>query len=119
MSVKSLIKRGDLVQLIAGSGAGRVKGAEGEGRPVGVRGRIRRVDRKAGTAIVDGVRVVRKAMRPNPQKGHRGGIVDRESPVPLSNLMLVCRSCDRPVRAKKARSKGKATRVCARCGEEI
>ena len=119
MSTKSLIRRGDLVQLVSGSGAGRAKEAEGSGRPQGVRGKVRLVDRRSGTAVVDGVRVVRKAMKPNPKKGHRGGIVNKESPVPLSNLMLVCQSCDRPVRVRRERSDGKLKRLCARCGEEI
>ena len=121
MSVKTLLRKGDLVQLISGSGSGRlieVKEKK-EGRPLGLRGRIRKVLRVEGKAIVDGVRVIRKAMRPDPKKGHRGGIVEKEAPVPLSNLMLVCRKCDRPVRARKDRSGEKARRVCARCGEEI
>jgi len=119
VAAKSQIRQGDLVQLMSGSGAGRLKEGEGAGRPVGIRGRVRTVDRRRGTAIVDGARVVRKAMKPNPKKGHRGGIVDKELPVPLSNLMLVCRSCDRPVRTRRERSGAGLKRICVKCGEEI
>ncbi len=119
MAERTLIRERDMVQLIKGSGSGRVKDGDDGTRPVGTRGRVKQVLQGEGKAIVEGMHTVRKALRPNPKKGHRGGIVDKEAAVPLSNLMLVCRACDKPVRVKRDRSGDKLKRVCAKCGEEI
>ncbi len=119
---RTLIRRNDLVQVIAGGDSGRKtrppEGMRG-GRALGVRARVRSVDRATGRAIVDGVNIVKKAVRPDPRKGHRGGIVEKNALVELSNLMLVCRKCDRPTRARLERERRKIKRLCRRCGAEI
>ena len=118
---KSLIKVGDEVQVIRGGQSGRRTPSDEQGaNPVGERGRVRKVLRDDGRVIVDRVRMVRKATRPNPQKGHRGGFVEKEAPVPLSAVMLVCKKCDRPSRVKLQKdAEGKKVRICRRCGDEI
>jgi large subunit ribosomal protein L24 len=119
--VKCIIKVGDEVQLISGFGSGRRQVEEGGDRDdLGRRGRVRQVLRSKGRVIVEGMRTVRKATRPDPRKGHRGGFVDRDAPIPISNVMLVCRTCDRPVRVRLRKGEdGKKERVCRKCGERI
>lgn len=115
------IKSGDEVQIVRGTGSGRRTPPEGEGaNPQGLRGRVRRVLRSEGRVVVEGVRVVKKAVRPNPAKGIRGGFTEKEAPVPISSVMLVCRKCDRPVRVRMVKGEeGKKARVCRRCGGVI
>lgn len=122
-SARHLIKTGDEVQVVCGAGSGRRTPAgagEADANPQGVRGRVRRVLVSEGRLIVAGVRKVRKATRPDPRKGHRGGFIEREAPVAISNVMLVCRKCDRPVRVRREKGPdGRKVRVCRRCGGRI
>ena len=118
--VKTRIRVGDLVQVVAGRDGGRITpptDAEREkARSQGKRGKVRTVDRARGRLLVDGVNMVRRHEKPNPQKGHRGGRVDKESPVAFSSVRLVCPSCDKAVRVKTGRDeKGNPNRVCKSC----
>ena len=119
---KCHIKTGDEVQIICGKGSGRRTPSDGaaDANPVGLRGRVRHVLRTEGRVIVTGLRMVKKATRPDPRKGHRGGFVEKEGHIPISNVMLVCRKCDRPVRVRMEKGEdGKKTRLCRKCGEAI
>ena len=119
---KPMIRTGDEVQVIRGKEAGRrtPPGGDADANPQGRRGRVRKVLASEGRVIVQGVRMVSKATRADPRKGHRGGFVKKEAPLPISSVMLVCRNCDRPVRARRVRGEdGKTTRVCRRCGEKV
>ncbi len=73
---KTRIKREDTVEVIAG-------------RSKGLRGRVLEVDRKRGRLLVEGANMVKKHVRPNPQKQVKGGIAERESMLDLSNVRLV------------------------------
>ena len=116
-----LLRKGDLVQVITGEEGGRrtPPSKEKAARPVGTRGRVKRVDAKKGTVEVEDVRVVKKAVRPDPRKGIRGGFMEKTLPVRISDVMLVCPRCDRPVRPRREKRDGKKVRVCRKCGEEI
>ena len=119
---KTVIRRNDLIQVLIGRDGGRLtrKPADAaHAREPGRRGRVLRVDRDSGRALIEGVNTVMKARRPDPRRGHRGGIVEQNAPVPLANLMLVCRKCDRPVRVRIVREKRKLTRLCRKCGAEV
>ena len=120
--MKFRIRTGDEVQVVRGAESGRrTRPAEGDSRanPVGERGRVKKVLRSEGRVIVDRIRVQKKATRPDPRKGHRGGFIEREAAVPISAVMLVCKSCDRPVRVGvKVNEEGKKVRVCRKCGSE-
>lgn len=121
--LKPMIKAGDEVQVVLGAESGRRDpAADGDqsANPAGVRGRVRKVLRAEGRVVVAGVRTVKKATRPDPKKGHRGGFVEIEAPIPISNVMLVCRNCDRPVRVRMAKGdEGNKVRLCRKCGEKI
>ena len=98
------VKRNDTVLVLAGKSKGRT-------------GRVLRVFPSEGRAIVEGVNFVRKHTKANPQKNIKGGILERESPVDLSNLMPVCGECGKPTRVgHKFLDDGKKVRVCRRCG---
>lgn len=73
---KTKIKRNDTVEVIAG-------------RSKGLQGRVLEVDRKRGRLLVEGANMVKKHVRPNPQKQIKGGIADRESPLDFSNVRPV------------------------------
>ena len=73
---KTRIKKNDTVVVIAG-------------RSKGLRGRVLEVDRKRGRLLVEGANMLKRHVRPNPQKQIKGGIADREGPLDLSNVRLV------------------------------
>jgi large subunit ribosomal protein L24 len=59
---------------------------------------------------------VKRHTRPNPQRNIKGGIVERESPVEASNLMVVCGECGKPTRvARKFLDDGTKVRICRKC----
>lgn len=103
------IKKKDLVQVVAGAGAKKK-----------VRGEVLRVIPERGRVIVAGVRFIKRHTKANPQKGIKGGIIEREASLDASNVMVVCKDCDRPIRVRfKVASDGSKTRACHRCGKEL
>jgi large subunit ribosomal protein L24 len=89
------------------------------GRDRGKRGKVLRVNPAKGTAIVERVNFLKKATRANPQKNQQGGLLEREAPIKLSNLMVVCTSCGEATRLRQHRTGDGATRACAKCDAEI
>ncbi len=103
------IRRNDTVKVIAGKDKGK-------------EGRVLSVDRKTGRVLVEGVQTVKRHTRPNPQRQIKGGIAERERPIALSNLMIVCPSCGPTRIAHKVETAGgktRRTRVCRKCGAVI
>ena len=100
------VRRGDTVAVIAG-------------RERGKRGKVLRVLPVAGRVLVEKLNMMKKHQRPT-QKLRQGGIIERESPLALSNVLVVCGRCDKPVRSgTKVLADGRKLRVCKRCGEPI
>jgi large subunit ribosomal protein L24 len=99
------IRHNDTVKVIAG----RDKGKEG---------RVLRVSPENGRVLVEHVSVVKKNVRPNPQKAIKGGIAEQESPIAISNVLLVCGTCG-PVRLRHEVRGEKKVRVCAKCGTTL
>ena len=101
------VVKGDNVIVIAGDDRGKT-------------GKVLRVWRRgknSGRAIVEGVNFVKQAAR-RTQKNPQGGIVEKEAPVPLSNLMVLCAKCGKGVRVTTSRlADGRRARACAACGE--
>ena len=100
------VRRNDTVQVISGKDRGR-------------RGEVRRVVTDRDRAIVSGVNMVKKHRRARSQM-ETSDIVEMEAPIHLSNLKVVCTSCDRPVRVGFRRLEdGRKVRVCKSCNETI
>ncbi len=99
------VKKGDTVELLAG-------------RDRGKRGQIILAEPKRERVVVERLNLVKRHRRPSPQYPD-GGIVPTEAPIHVSNVMLVCKSCDKPTRTgKKISDNGKKVRYCKRCGAE-
>jgi large subunit ribosomal protein L24 len=86
------------------------------GKDRGAKGKVLRVFPNAGTAIIERINMVKRHTRPNPSKQVQGGILEREAPIRLSNLKLVCPDCGKPTRvARKRLEDGRGVRVCKSC----
>ena len=103
---KMKIKTGDKVKIIAG----KDKGTEGK---------VLRALPKKHKIVVEGVAMVKKAMRPT-QQNPSGGFSEREAAIDVSDAMLICPECGLPTRVGKRRDEdGKGHRVCKKCGKDI
>jgi len=103
--VHSDIRRNDTVKVITG-------------RDKGKQGRVLRVMPEEGKVLVEHVMMVKKHVRPNPQRNIKGGIAEQESPVSLSNVKLVCGTCG-PVRIRHEMRGDRKVRVCHKCGSDL
>jgi large subunit ribosomal protein L24 len=100
------VRRGDTVGVIAG-------------RERGKRGKVLHVLTDKGRVVVEHVNMVKKHQRPT-QKLRQGGIIEREGPLALSNVLVVCSRCDKPSRTGiKILGDGRKVRTCKRCGEAV
>ena len=89
------------------------------GESKGQKGRVLEVDRAKNRAIVEGINMVSKHTKPH-SKAPQGGIVKKEAPIHLSNLMLIDPTSGKPTRiGKKLNSKDKLVRYSKKSGEEI
>jgi large subunit ribosomal protein L24 len=87
------------------------------GKNRGARGRVLRVLAGQGKAVVEHVNMIKRHTRPNPGKGIQGGILEREAPVQVSNLKVICPECGEPSRiGRKRLEDGRGVRVCKHCG---
>lgn len=87
------------------------------GKDRGARGRVLKVLASEGKAIVERVNMIKRHTRANPGKGIQGGILEREAPVQVSNLAVVCPECGKPSRlGRKRLEDGRGVRVCKNCG---
>ena len=106
MSVKLHIKKGDMVQVIAGDNKGKL-------------GKVLKVEVSKQRAIVEGVNICKKATKPNAQNP-QGGIIEKEAPIHVSNLMVLDPKSGKPTKVgRKADAKGKLVRYAKKSGEEI
>ncbi len=102
----SRIKKNDIVAVIAGKDKGK-------------KGKVIFVFPKIDKVLVEGVNFAKKHMRKT-QQDQKGGIAQKEMPIHISNLMPVCKRCNKPVRLKFSYLKdGSKTRNCKSCGEII
>jgi large subunit ribosomal protein L24 len=87
------------------------------GKNRGARGRVLRVLAASGKALVEHVNMIKRHTRPNPNKGVKGGILEREAPVQVANLKLICPECGAPSRVGRKRLEdGRGVRLCKKCG---
>lgn len=97
------IRRNDQVRVIAGKDIKEV-------------GRVLRVIRSSQRVVVEGINMVKRHTRPNPSRNLKGGIVEREGPIHVSNVMIVCEACGQPTRiGHQILADGKKIRTCRKC----
>jgi len=115
------VKKGDLVQMLAGKDRGK-------------QGRVLDAQPLKGRVIVENLNIAKRHTKPRPMRDANrmggqqmipGGIVEKASAVPVSNVMVVCPTCKLPTRightTKVVKGKTMKVRVCRRagCGEEL
>jgi large subunit ribosomal protein L24 len=106
MQKKLHIKKGDTVQVITGNDLGK-------------KGRVLEIIRKTNRAIVEGVNMIKKHTKPNTEYP-QGGIVEKEAPIHISNLMLVDPKSGTATRiGRRMDDSGKLVRYSKKSGEEI
>lgn len=106
MATKVRIKKNDIVKVIAGKERGK-------------KGKVLSVFPDEGRLIIEKLNMVKRHTKPN-KKMQEGGIIEKEAKVQLSNVMVVCPTCDKAVRTSaKSLENGKKVRVCKKCGEMI
>jgi large subunit ribosomal protein L24 len=88
------------------------------GRDKGKEGRVLRVFPNDNKLLVEHVMMVKKHVRPNPQRNIKGGIAEQESRIALSNVQLVCATCG-PVRIGHEVRGDRKVRVCKKCGTTL
>ena len=88
------------------------------GKERGKTGVVRQVLRSEGRIVIAGVNVVKRHMRPRADRP--GGIIEREAPLHVSNVMVVCKSCGKPTRvAFRFKEDGRKMRICRRCDQPL
>ena len=99
------IKVGDSVQVTAGKDQGR-------------QGKVTKVFPRTYQAVVEGVNIYKKHVKPKGE-GKPGGIIDVQKPLPIANLAMICGQCKQPTRIGfQITDKGKI-RICRKCQKEI
>ncbi|MCJ7593240.1 MAG: 50S ribosomal protein L24 [Desulfobacterales bacterium] len=99
-----VIKKNDKVIVLSGKEKGKI-------------GAVLKVDSEKDRVVVEKINMVKRHTRPG-GKTAQGGIVEKEAPMHISNLMLVCNKCAEPSRiAKRILEDGSKVRVCKKCGE--
>lgn len=115
------IKEGDTVQVVSGDD----KGARGtvrevvRGKQVNRRRQVVGFEHRRDRVIISGVNIVKKHQRPISQTRTQTGIIEYEAPIHVSNIMLVCPSCDEAVRVGFRYEDGRKVRFCKRCDATI
>ena len=100
------IKKNDTVKVIAGRESGKT-------------GRVYRVMPDEDRVLVEKLNIVKRHTRPN-AVNRQGGIVEKEAPIHVSNVMVVCTKCNKPTRVSHSfLDSGKKVRVCKKCGEPM
>ncbi|MFZ6027304.1 MAG: 50S ribosomal protein L24 [Chloroflexota bacterium] len=109
--MKVKIRKGDTVEVISG-------GREDKGK----RGEVLKVLPEENGIVVQGINIRKKHQRQVQTQGRnlRPGIIEFEAPVSISNVMVICPKCDKPVRVRVQRDEaGQAQRLCRKCNTAL
>jgi large subunit ribosomal protein L24 len=100
------IKKDDNVLVIAGKNKGK-------------KGKVRFAYPEKDMVMIEGVNMIKKHAKAKPQV-KQAGIIEREAPISVSDVMLVCSKCNKPARiGYKVLQDGRKARVCRACGEVV
>ena len=101
------IKKNDEVYILRGKDRGKT-------------GRVLIVIPKDGKIVVEGIQMIKRHTRPNPQRNIKGGIVEKEAAIDISNVAIICKNCKEHTRlANKILADGRRARACRKCGSTI
>jgi large subunit ribosomal protein L24 len=104
---KLMFKKNDMVMVISGKNRGKT-------------GKILKVFPEKDKVIVEKVNFIKEFIRRDQSRNIQGGVMEKESPIHVSNLMLYCSECGRGIRMKKKKLEdGRNIRVCKRCESTI
>jgi large subunit ribosomal protein L24 len=106
---KLKIHKGDQVKILSGKEAGKT-------------GKVMRVDVEAGKVYIERLNMLKRHTKPHPKKNPQGGVIEREAPMDVSNVMVVCPACGQPTRVGyRLLDDGGKVRACRRanCGKDI
>ena len=103
--MKYRIMKNDIVEVISGDDSGKKE-------------RVLQIMPRSGHVVIEHVNFVTKHMRRSRQNPY-GARLQKEAPVAISNVMLVCPSCEKGVRVHLKTTEGQKSRLCAKCGKEI
>jgi len=107
VSTSAGIKKGDQVRVMTGRDRGKM-------------GRVLAVNPDKRTVTVEHAGIIKRHTKPNPSKNVKGGIVEKEGTIAISNVLLYCDSCNKGTRlGHKVLPDGSKTRVCRRCGTTL
>lgn len=104
-TITTRIKKNDNVVVTAGADRGR-------------RGKVLKVGTKAGKIIVEGINKRKKYLKPGPEQP-KGGVVNMEFPIDISNVMIFCDKCKKGVRIGIQFKDKSRVRVCKKCGKSL
>lgn len=103
---RNFLKVNDQVEVITGKDKGRV-------------GKIIKVYKKSDRALVERINMIKRHTKAR-AAGQEGQIIEKEAPIHVSNLMLVCPKCTNTVRvARKTLDDGTKVRICKKCAESV
>jgi large subunit ribosomal protein L24 len=106
MRGQNYIRRNDQVEVITGKDKGRS-------------GKVLRVNPDSGRVVVEKINIIKRHTKPS-MANQQGGILEKEAAIHVSNVMLICVKCAKPVRVgSKVLEDGTKERVCKKCGEAI
>jgi large subunit ribosomal protein L24 len=101
------VRKGDQVKVMSGRDRGKT-------------GRVLSVHPKKNQVVVEHANIIKRHTRPNPAKNIKGGIVEKEGPIQVSNVMLVCPSCGKHTRVGHTQlPDGSRARACRRCSTTL
>jgi len=103
----SAIKKNDKVEVISGREKGR-------------QGKVLKLFKEKGTVLVERLNMVKRHTKPGGKVGQQGGIIEKEAPLKISKLMVVCPKCSKPSRiGSRILDDGSRERFCKKCSEQI
>jgi large subunit ribosomal protein L24 len=104
---KVMFKKNDMVMVISGKDKGKT-------------GKILKVFPEKNKVVVEKVNFIKEFIRRDQSRNIQGGVMEKEAPIHVSNLMLFCSECGRGIRMRKKRLEdGSNIRVCSRCESTI